>query len=73
MAYSGFQMFKSDSGAQIVVAFEYERGFEGVSIGNAWTRDEEHDFEITQTERDRFESWIMEHRSTQDQMNSATE
>lgn len=73
MARDGFQSFTSDNGVSIVVHFEYGRGFEEVSIGNAWTLHEEKDFEITDAERERFVAWIMEYRSRDDQDDHASD
>lgn len=73
MAFSGFQEFRSDNGTPVVASFEYGPGFEYAMVGNVWTRDEEHDFTITDAERDRFEAWLMEHRSVQDQIDSASQ
>lgn len=70
MARDGFQNF-TRNGVPIVVHFTYVSGFTEVEIGNAWTRDEEADVELTDADRDRYAAWIMEHRSTRDQLNNA--
>lgn len=70
MAKSGFQQFQI-GGVPIVVAFKYIDGFTAVEIGNAWTRDEEKDAVLTDAQRERFEAWIMEHRSRRDQNDNA--